>query len=152
MERIKDKIVILQQALNSLEKSIALFKEHELICKSDPTEKNAEIVLAMQGYMIQCFEFSVDLFWKTLKVYLEDRGAVLEFENTPKSVIRACVEARLLSESEGEACIKMINNRNETSQLYKLEVAEIVGSKVPGYYSLMSMLIDRIQESIQIRL
>ena len=68
--------------------------------------------------LVQCFEFSLELSWKTMKDYLEAKG--YEMLQTPKDVIRRAFQADLITQPE--AWMEAIEKRNHTSHIYKLEV------------------------------
>ncbi len=49
--------------------------------------------------VIQRFEYTVELAWKTLKDYLESENVVLE-QITPRAVIRRAFEAGIIKQGE----------------------------------------------------
>jgi len=94
--------------------------------------------------MIQRFEFSVDLFWKYIKRYIEEEMKKnIEF-NSPRTVIREACRIKLISEDDSEKIIKMFDARNMTSHIYKEEIAEQVSSKISDYHQLMQKCISAL--------
>ena len=85
----------------------------------------------IQMALIQAFEFTFELGWKTLKDYLEESGIIIE-EATPKYVIKKAYEAKLIK--DGEAWIDIINDRNLTSHTYNEEKAKKVIDNVINFY------------------
>ena len=86
----------------------------------------------------------MDLFWKYIKRYLhEDMKLTVDF-NVPKSVIRTACNAKILSEQDAEICLKMIDDRNTSSHLYKEEMADIIGKNIAGYYELIKSYVDKL--------
>ena len=64
--------------------------------------------LELEG-LIQRFEYTFELAWKTLKDYLEHRGVALA-QITPASVIKAAFAAKVIE--DGQAWIDMLKHRN----------------------------------------
>jgi len=62
---------------------------------------------------IQRFEFSVELMWKVIKVFLENREGITC--RSPKSCIREFFSAGFLSEEETLKLLQMVDDRNKTS-------------------------------------
>ena len=65
--------------------------------------------------VIQRFEFTFELSWKTVKDYLIFGGIVFD-QITPRSVIKQAFAARILS--NGQLWIDMLNHRNLMSHTY----------------------------------
>ncbi len=75
--------------------------------------------------LIQRFEFTLDLSWKVLKDYLEEKGFI--FKPSPKDTLREAQNAGLID--FGQALIDGLDIRNELSHDYsgsKFEVSEEV--------------------------
>jgi nucleotidyltransferase substrate binding protein (TIGR01987 family) len=70
--------------------------------------------LEMEG-LVQRFEYTFELAWKTLKDYLEQSGVVLP-QITPNAVIKAAFTAKLIE--EGETWMDMLKHRNLMSHTY----------------------------------
>lgn len=81
--------------------------------------------------LIQRFEFTVELAWKSLKEYLEDQGAVVE-HNTPKAVLKDAFAAGIVQEDR--AWINILTARNLTSHIYKEETAINIAQQVCGEF------------------
>ncbi len=148
MAKINQKISTINQALETLKKGIELFHEYEITMIDSASEKNEQIFLAMRDSMIQRFEYCTDLFWKVLKVYLEEVEKVDIPILSPRGVIRETVKVKTISESEGQECMEMVKSINQTSHIYHEEVAEKIAQDIPDYYKLMQTIVGRIQEKI----
>jgi len=70
--------------------------------------------LELEG-LIQRFEFSFELAWKTMKDYLEDSGLEI-VPVTPKSVIKEAYAAKVID--DGQGWIDMMLERNLLSHSY----------------------------------
>ena len=85
---------------------------------------------------IQRFEFTYELAWKTMKVYLKEKGA---FEiNFPKDVIRSAFKAGIIEDDP--TWLEMVDTRNQTSHFYKESMAEDVYLKIKKYLPLFEKL------------
>ena len=63
--------------------------------------------------LIQSFEFTFELAWKTLKDYLEAMGLPLRF---PREVIKQAFQTELIK--EGALWLEMLEKRNELTHTY----------------------------------
>lgn len=148
MERINDKLDVMAQALKTLAKSVTSFNKYNKLFDTAPNTENEELLFSMRDSMIQRFEYCTDLFWKMIRVYLEDVEKLDLPVNAPRIILREAVKARLLSEQEGEDSVKMVENRNKTSHIYHVEIAEDIAHKIPKFYTLMNLIINRIQKNL----
>ena len=149
MEPTNYKLTNLKNALATLESSIQLLDECESgLIREDKSEYLSRIAIGLRDSMIQRFEYSVDSFWKFLKFYLENYEKFDLVLNSPRGVIRQTVEAKLLSESEGNEAVSMVDSRNQTSHIYRQEIAELISVDVPKYYAFMIDVVGRIEQNI----
>ena len=72
--------------------------------------------------LVQMFEFSFELGWKTLKDLLYYYKG--HEENTPRDVIRQAFEAGYLDEGDTEMWLDALQKRNLLSHTYEEEAAE----------------------------
>jgi nucleotidyltransferase substrate binding protein (TIGR01987 family) len=92
--------------------------------------------------LIQRFEFTYELAWKTLKAIFEDEG--LTGLNSPKTVLREAFSAGLIEDDE--LWLLMLNDRNSTSHVYSEKPAiEICNNIITKYNSAFEELIKHIQ-------
>lgn len=80
--------------------------------------------------LIQRFEFTYELAWKTAKEYLEDQGIV--DKTSPKTVIKEAFVQRLISDEQ--TWLLMLNDRNMTTHVYKEEMAEEISHRIVNKY------------------
>jgi nucleotidyltransferase substrate binding protein (TIGR01987 family) len=96
--------------------------------------------LESQG-LIQCFEYTHELAWKTLKDLLEFRGSNELFGS--KDVTREAFKLDLIA--DGEAWMMMIQDRNQTSHTYNAATAlAIVNNVRTKFFSLFEALEIRL--------
>lgn len=92
--------------------------------------------------VIQRFEYTWELAWKTIKDYLENEGVVLE-KITPKAVIVAAFEARIIIGKEH--WMRALDDRNRMSHVYsRIVFAGIVNNIEQGYLSLFDQLYEKL--------
>lgn len=66
--------------------------------------------------LIQSFEFTFELAWKTLKDYLQEQGLEVQF---PREAIKQAFTAQLIE--NGTLWIEMLDKRNELTHTYNQE-------------------------------
>ena len=101
-------------ALDQLEKAIAIY------------EKNTADSLYRDG-LIQRFEFTVELAWKSLKEYLEDQGTVLGIAS-PRGVLKEDYAAGVIAAPE--VWDDIIKARNVTSHVYDEKTSISVADQI----------------------
>ena len=77
--------------------------------------------------LIQRFEFTVELAWKSLKEYLEDQGAVLGIAS-PRGVLKEAYAAGVITDAE--TWNRIIEARNITSHVYDEKTAQTVAYQI----------------------
>lgn len=93
--------------------------------------------------VIQRFEFTYELAWKTMKAYLESQG--LTESRTPKDVIRESFGIGLIEDGDGR--LDMLADRNLTSHTYREDMAREIFGKIRGKHrALLVSLLRRLEE------
>lgn len=87
-------------------------------------------LLEKQG-VIQRFEFTLELAWKTLKDYLENSGLTIS-PVTPREVIKQAFAAKIIP--DGQVWIDMIDHRNMLSHTYDCSVFESAVTAIATRY------------------
>ena len=90
-----------------------------------------------QEGVIQRFEYTFELAWKTLKDRMEHDGIVLD-PVTPRTVIRRAFQAKLIS--QGEQWIDMLVDRNRMSHTYNSSTFDTIIKAIEETY------LDRLDE------
>lgn len=106
-------------------------------------EKQSEIV---QDACIQRFEYTLDQFWKTLKVVLEEESGVRA--GSPKSVLRAWAVHKNYDSMYIESLLLMVDDRNLTTHLYDQETAQLIYSRLPQYAKIMREVLEEFTKSL----
>ncbi|MCE5341612.1 MAG: nucleotidyltransferase substrate binding protein [Planctomycetaceae bacterium] len=113
-----------QQRFDNFEKAFALLKgafEKDAAAMSD---------LEKEG-VIQRFEYTFELAWKTLKDYLIFNGVSFD-QITPKSVIKQAFAAKIIA--DGQLWIDMLEQRNLMSHTYSNESFESIFDNIAKPY------------------
>jgi nucleotidyltransferase substrate binding protein (TIGR01987 family) len=104
-------------------------------------EKNELNKFEVQG-LIQCFEYTFELAWKTMKDYLEQEGFEVK---SPRSAIQTAFQIQLIT--DGHTWIDALNKRNLMAHTYDEEVAkeaeELIKQK---YYPAIKELLIKLEE------
>ncbi|MEO7724308.1 MAG: nucleotidyltransferase substrate binding protein [Chthoniobacterales bacterium] len=107
-----------QKAFSQLNKAAAIAEERELS------------ELEEQG-LIQAFEFTHELAWKTLKDFLEAHGTAKKIYGSKDATREAFAQGLLTA---GEEWMEMIESRNETSHAYNEDTAEKIAKAILSCY------------------
>jgi len=113
----------------------ALSRLNDGIIKFDQTND------LLRDGLIQRFEFTFELAWKTLKAIFEDEG--LTGLNSPKTVLREAFAAGLIEKDE--LWLAMLSDRNTTAHIYSEQLAiEICGKIIKEYACEFNELKEKI--------
>lgn len=90
----------------------------------------------LQAGLIQTYEFTFELAWKTLKDYLEMEGFTVP---SPRATLRQAFQCGYIQ--QGDVWLKALNDRNLTAHTYDDEVAkEVIADIQQTYYFLLKDL------------
>ncbi len=94
--------------------------------------------------MIQRFEYTFELSWKTLKDYLESRGVLVQF---PRDVIKEAFSSGIIH--DGQLWMDMLDNRNLMAHTYQEEIfQEVVQNVHTGYFPAITRLVDYLEKEL----
>lgn len=94
--------------------------------------------------VIQRFEFSFELVWKALKLYLERQGH--ECGGPRPTLKKAFAEGIIATPEEADVWLPMLEDRNLTSHAYDEALAtRIYQNVVRDYAALLAAMAARIQ-------
>ena len=109
------------QKIENYHHALAQLAEAVQIYTADPGD-----ALYRDG-LIQRFEFTVELAWKSLKEYLEDQGAILGIAS-PRGVLKEAYAAGVITDAE--TWNRIIEARNITSHVYDERTAQTVAYQI----------------------
>jgi nucleotidyltransferase substrate binding protein (TIGR01987 family) len=128
--RWKQRFKNYQKALNTLSDAVALANKREL--------SNLE----KQG-LIQGFEFTHELCWKTIKDFFKDKGKQDIYGS--KDATKEAFQTGLIH--QGEIWMEMIESRNLSSHTYNNEISEdIVAKIIDHYFALFCQFEDDMKK------
>ena len=130
----------LDKRLKDYKKALSRLKESYLKALTSVGTEDYEF---FRDSTIQRFEFSVELMWKVIKVFLETREGITC--RSPKSCIREFFSVGFLSEEETLKLLQMVDDRNKTSYTYHEEVAEEIFQHVGEYLPLMEKVLQIVE-------
>ena len=105
-------------------------RAHALLREALDRGPSALSLLEKQG-VVQRFEFTYELAWKTLKDYLEAGGLTIN-PVTPRQVIKEAFAAKLIA--DGQVWIDMLDHRNLLSHTYDSAVFEQAVDAIAARY------------------
>ena len=118
--------------------------EKALLQLSDALEQSESPIV--RDACLQRFEFSYELLWKTLKIFLEEIHGVRAV--SPRQVFK---EAFALSLIEKEQIfIEMIESRNTLSHTYNEGQAMKIYKKCSDYLSVMKSVLAQLNKQSQL--
>lgn len=98
----------------------------------------------LRDAVIQRFEFSFELVWKGLKLYLERQGH--ECGGPRPTLKKAFAEGLIATPEEADVWLQMLDDRNLTSHAYDEALAtRIYQHVVRDYSTLLGAMAGRIQ-------
>lgn len=125
----------LYRNLTNLEKALNRFKE---------VLQEPESTIVMDA-TIQRFEFSYELMWKTLKIFLEDIHGIRVV--SPRQVFK---EAYALSFMETDNLfLEMLHSRNLLAHTYNEDLANDIYKKCPSYLSAMQDILKCMSNEVK---
>ena len=116
--------ILWQQRFQNFQRAFLLFRE---AMEVDP---QALSQLEKEG-IIQRFEYTFELAWKTLKDRMEFDGIVLD-QISPKAVIRQAFAAKYIDDAE--VWLKMVGDRNLMSHTYDFAKFDAVIDTMRTHY------------------
>ena len=94
--------------------------------------------------MVQRFEYTFELSWKTMKDFLESKGSTVPF---PRDVIKEAFNTGMIQ--DGEQWLEMLDGRNLLSHTYNQQIFSTVVSKIRTQYLLK---LNELQRWLQTKI
>lgn len=126
-EKLENKIENFNNALNRLGEMCVKFRNSK-----DREEKEA-----YRDALIQRFEFTFELAWKTLYQYMTFNG--FSVRSWPREILKAAYQNGLIDNEQ--VWLSMLDARNTLSHVYKEEQAAAIAEKIcPDFYNELATL------------
>lgn len=91
--------------------------------------------------VIQIYEFTFELAWKTLKDYLENKDVAVRF---PRDTIKEAFKYEIVD--DGELWLDMLQKRNLMAHMYDESTAELAFKLIADqYYSALKQVGDTLR-------
>ena len=130
----------LTRKLSDLEAALGNFRDSLTLKPSLFPELVADNIKSGQ---IQKFEFTIELLWKTVQVFLFEVDGIDVV--TPKSVAKEFVEAGYCNYEIYELFIRAINDRNQLSHIYRQEMAETIWLRLPQLVPVIEQIVTAMK-------
>ncbi|MEI6679654.1 MAG: nucleotidyltransferase substrate binding protein [Mariniphaga sp.] len=106
-------------------------------------EKKGLNEMEEQG-LIQSFEYTFELAWKTLQDLLEEKAGYIDIKGPRPVLMQAFKDGYL---TNGEKWMEMLKDRNRTVHTYDEEIArEIIAAITQDYYGLLTNLDQKLEQ------
>lgn len=133
MVSVRSRIENLEAALKRLEEAIDIFSR---VSETD------RLYDTCRDSLIQRFEFCFDLFWKSLKDYLEKSCGISVA--SPRSVFREAFGQGFLQDNQYKILESMIGDRNDASLRYDQAMAESIAKNISLYCDVMEDIFQKL--------
>jgi nucleotidyltransferase substrate binding protein (TIGR01987 family) len=91
---------------------------------------------------IQRFEFTIELFWRFLKVILDTKGLKVVY---PKDVLKESFKGGLIHHEQ--QWLSMLADRNLTSHTYDERIADAVFHRICEYVPLLRKTFNQLEKN-----
>ena len=110
-----------------------------LLLRSALEERGLEQMSELEKVgLIQRFEYSYELAWKTMKDYLEEQGTIIN-PVTPRNVIKEAFSAQIIA--DGQVWVDMMLHRNLLAHTYDFsKFKEVLDAVVERYLDAQEQL------------
>lgn len=120
-------------ALKKLEKAFSKLQEAVAIAK-DELDKDG---------VIQRFEFSAELLWKTLKIFLEYNK--IDATGGPRQCIKLAFRNGYIEDDE--ILLDMLDDRNKSSHIYDEKTSDEIFERIKNIYiDVFGKIINKLKE------
>ena len=119
--------------------------DFEIAMGADFSKYDALEIDWIKNAQIQKFEFSIELLWKTAKVYLE---SVEEKIYTPKLCIKSLFLLKIIDEDSYLKLMDCLVSRNHLSHIYKFEMFDLIQKELPIHLAVIkhtALVLDNLE-------
>lgn len=94
--------------------------------------------------VIQIYEFTFELAWKTLKDFLDEKNVIVKF---PRDTIKEAFQYEMID--DGEVWMDMLEKRNLMSHAYDETIAELAFNLISGtYFKAIEQVFHRLGQEL----
>lgn len=96
--------------------------------------------------LIKRFELTYDLLWKYLREYMIITQGVTA--DSPRKVFQQCLSLGLTNDKETSELIDLIEDRNLTTHVYDVELANQVADDIQRHHAVIDKIIEKVSIEI----
>ena len=131
-EKFQQRLISFKEALKSFEEAYLEYSKN--------SQKNVNKMALIQG-----FEFSFELSWKTLKYFLEHKGVIQT--QFARDVIKQAFNESIIK--EGQLWIDMLEDRNKVAHVYDADMAkDVIQNIFTKYFKEIKNLYQILKKEI----
>lgn len=92
--------------------------------------------------LIKRFELTYDLLWKYLREYMIFTGR--SAADSPRKVFQECLSLGLTNNAETEELVDLIEDRNLTTHVYDINLANRVAADIQKHHDVIATIIRKV--------
>ena len=131
--------------LDDFRKSLISFNR---VLRKDLSLLNADDKDTFENAQIHKFEICTEIIWKTLKLFIEESGVVVE-ASYPKEYIKKSFQLGLTDSVLIEGLMDMIDDRNKMSHIYNEDYFRDILEYLPKHFENMNQVLTIIESKIK---
>jgi len=138
MEKLEEKYADLLKIHKRLAVAIKTY-EKALVDKSI----DDEIREAFRDSLIKRFELMYDLLWKYIREYINTMQG--DAADSPRKVFQQCLSLSLINSDETQQLVDLIEDRNLTTHVYNIDLANKVAADIPKHFDVIHEIIMKLK-------
>ncbi len=95
----------------------------------------------------QKFEYTTELCWKAIKVFLKEKEGL--DEASPKKVIKTYYLGSYTTEDDYLLLLDAVEDRNRLSHVYNAETFNVILARLPGYAALFERVCVQLSKDTE---
>jgi len=136
MEKLKNKYINLVKIHEAL--AIAIERYREAVIEKNVDHETKE---ERRDSLIKRFELTYDLLWKYLREYITTVEGITV--DSPRKVFQQCLVLGFINSTETEELINLIEDRNLTTHVYDVDLANKVANDIQKHYNVITEVIKK---------
>lgn len=137
IKRLSQRYTTADKALSNLEQALNVFLN----------AKQPTLHELLREAVIKRFEYTLELFWKLLKQYMEEiEGATVPA--SPRGVIAHAKKLDIITDTQAQELNNMIDDRNASSHAYQENIAIKIATDVIRYIPILRSIHTALKQKI----
>ena len=138
MESLRKKYGFLLNTLDTVEADIEFYNKNI---------DNPDLSDRLKRSLIQCFEYSIELFWKYTKSHMI-KIKKFKAPESPRETIYMAKNTEIITADEAAIINEAIKERNKAAHIYSEEMSDIIASNIPKYHLVMKTIAQRLGKEL----